>query len=296
MVGYPFFLATYPPITDLPLQGTDTSILRHYFDPAYHFREQFELHFLEMPYATQYFLGAFFALFLSIAWATKLTAAIMLLLLPAGLAVLFHGMKKSPLWGVLGLGFVWCSLTHWGFLNFMAAIGLFAMCAGLTLLVVNRPTRSRRIWLGVTLAAIFVTHFYRFPFALATVVGITVIMYPSTRKWKPVLPPLAAAMMDWPAYYLVPVLGVHFVLTHRPREWPCRIPEYLFSAFVGPEETEVATEMLFVVGGLFVLTAGLSFAGADIEAAISARCGGAQVSPIPSFWARRSCWPISFSP
>jgi hypothetical protein len=261
VIGYPFFLATYPPITDLPLHGTDTSILRHFFDPAYHFREQFELHFLEMPYATQYFLGAFFAVFLPITWATKLTAAMMLLLLPAGLAVLFHGMKKSPLWGVLGLGFVWCSLTHWGFLNFLGAIGLFTMCAGFTLLVLDRPTRSRQIWLGGTLAAIFVTHFYRFPFALATVVGIAVVMYPATRKWKPLLAPLAAALTLFGLWLLVKKSGLSGsigpIALHRERL--AEIPEYLFSAFVGPEESEAATEMLWLVGGLFVLTAGLFF-------------------------------------
>ena len=40
----PFVVARYPPMTDLPFHAAQTSILRHYSDPAYHFREQFELH------------------------------------------------------------------------------------------------------------------------------------------------------------------------------------------------------------------------------------------------------------
>jgi 4-amino-4-deoxy-L-arabinose transferase-like glycosyltransferase len=29
-----------------------------------------------------------------------------------------------------------------------------------------------------------------------------------------------AAITDWPAYYLAPVLGIHFLLTRRPKQWP----------------------------------------------------------------------------
>src|SRR3954447_5271617 len=88
VVAYPFTVVTYPPITDLPFHAASTSIVRHYFDPAYHFHEQFELHFLTVPYATMYLLGALFALFMPIVWATKLMAIVLLALLPIGLAVL----------------------------------------------------------------------------------------------------------------------------------------------------------------------------------------------------------------
>jgi hypothetical protein len=263
VIGYPFSLATYPPITDLPIHASDSSIVRHYFDPAYHFREQFELHFLELPYAAQYFLGAFFALFFPITWATKLTAAVMLALLPAGLAVFFHGMKKSPLWGSLGLGLVWGSLTHWGFLNFMGAIGLYAMSAGFTLLLLDRPSRARQIGLAATLAAIFFTHFYRFPFALVTVVGITGLMYPATRRWKPVLLPLGAALALFGAWWLFfkrsGLSGPMGRLSlHRGRL--AQIPGDLFNSFAGPRESVVEKEMFWVALGLFGLTAVLFFA------------------------------------
>src|SRR5262249_54421274 len=113
---------------------------------------------------------------------------------PCGLAVFFYGMRKSPLWGLLGLAFVWSLLTHWGFLNFMAAIGLFAMVAGFTLLVLDRPSVKRQVGLGLSLLAVFLTHIYRFPFAIAVVVGITIVMYPAPRRFKGVLIPLAAAL------------------------------------------------------------------------------------------------------
>src|SRR5215475_10297420 len=82
VVVYPFFVTTYPPITDLPFHAAETSILRHYLDPTWHFREQFTLQFFQAPYASMYVVGWFFSLFLPIAVATKLMAITMLGLMP----------------------------------------------------------------------------------------------------------------------------------------------------------------------------------------------------------------------
>src|SRR5690349_3465776 len=135
VIAYPFTLVHYPPITDLPFHASETSILRHYFDPRFHFREQFSFHPLEVPYLSMYGLGVLFALGCSIATATKMMAIVMLALVPIGLSVLFYGMNKDPLWGLAGLSLVWCTVTQWGFLNFMGAIGLYAMSVGYALLV-----------------------------------------------------------------------------------------------------------------------------------------------------------------
>ena len=59
VVVYPFLVVTYPPITDLPFHAAETSIFRHYFDPAWHFREQFTLHPFDAPYLSMYLVGRF---------------------------------------------------------------------------------------------------------------------------------------------------------------------------------------------------------------------------------------------
>ncbi len=246
-LGYPFFVTTYPPITDLPFHGAQTSILRHYFDPAWHFEEQFTLHPIEVPYVSMYALGVLFSMVMPIAWATKATAFVMLLLLPTGLAVLFHGMKKSPLLGLMGLGLAWGNLTHWGFLNFMGAIGLFAMAVGFTLLLVDRPSRSRSIGLALTLLAVFFTHIYRFPFALLSVVGAAVIVYPATRRLKPVLLPLVPSIMVFAVWRLVRQqdLAAETKIGFAP-ERVAEIPQHLFNVFfakAGVEEAEIVSRM-----------------------------------------------------
>src|SRR5262249_45085080 len=160
----PFLVVRYPPMTDLPFHAAQTATLHHYGDPAYHQREQFEIHALAVPYISMYALGSLLMYVMPVVAAVKVAAALMLALLPAGLAVMFHGMKKSPLLGLLGLGLVWCGLSHWGFLNFVGALGLFAMVVGETLLVVDRPTATRQWALALTLVALFFTHIFRFPF------------------------------------------------------------------------------------------------------------------------------------
>jgi len=261
VVAYPFTVVTHPPITDLPFHATEVSIVRHYFDPAYHFREQFELHFLSAPYATMTLLGAFFALFMPVTAATKLMAVVMLALLPGGLAVLFYGMKKSPLWGILGLAFVWSLLTHWGFLNFVGAIGLFAMVAGLTLVVLDRPSIRRQVALGLSLFAVFLTHIYRFPFAIAVVVGITICMYPATRRFKGVVAPLAASLALYGLWSLVrsAAMGgsIGPISVHKERLG--EIKDHLFGAFVGTEELTLATQILWAFVWLFIASAVLFF-------------------------------------
>ena len=148
-----------------------------------------------------YAVGALFMLFLPPVAATKAAAAVMLALLPAGMAVLFWGMKRSPLLGVLGLGLAWCNLAHWGFFNFLGALGLFCMAAGLSLRLVDRPTRGLQIALALTLVALFFTHIFRFPFALCAVLGAAIVAYPATRRLRPALLPLAPALLLFVAWY-----------------------------------------------------------------------------------------------
>jgi hypothetical protein len=193
-IAAPFAAARYPAMTDLPFHAAQTGTLRHWLDPSFHQQDQFELHPLEVPYLSMYAIGAALMLVFRMMIAVKIAAAVMLALLPAGLAVLFHGMKKSPLLGLLGLGLAWSSLTQWGFLNFMGAIGLFAMATGITLMLVDKPTRGRQIALGLTLVALFFTHIFRYPFALCAVVGTAVVMYPVTRRIRPIVAPLLPAI------------------------------------------------------------------------------------------------------
>ena len=258
VIAWPFTQAHYPPITDLPFHAAASSILRHYFDPAFHFREQFIVEPLKAPYWTIHGVAALLSFFMPIAAATKVTAVILLGMLPAGLAVMFHGMKKSPLLGLLGLPFVWNTLTHWGFINFMGALGLFAAVVGFTLMVVDKPTRNRQIGLAVTLFAVFATHIFRFPFALAAVVGTAIVMYPATRRIRPIIAPLLPSLVVLVAWMVVrekelSSQGMEPLRVHMERF--AEVRGFLFGAFNDPTELRLADRMYWLVGGALVVCA-----------------------------------------
>jgi hypothetical protein len=283
VIVYPFAAGTFPPITDIPFHAAETAILRRYGDPAWHFREQFSLNLFDAPYVSMYVVGLLFALIFPIVTATKAMTIVMLALMPIGLSVMFYGMKKSPLWGLLGLGLVWCTLTHWGFLNFMGAIGLFAMAVGFTLLALRRPTRLRIIGLSATLLAIFFTHVYRFPFAVAAVVGTTLVMYPATRRVRPVMAPLAIALGVFAIWRVfrratlgssVEGLGLHWDRVHE-------IPGHLFGSYVVPTEQELATRMMWITVALFGMTTVLFFAQGRYKNPGRPRWWGIGVTLIP---------------
>lgn len=201
VVAFPLMVTRWAPMTDLPFHTANTSILRHYFDADFHYREQFDIRPIGIPYISTYAIGALL-MFVMPSWmAAKVAAAVMLAMLPVGLAVMFHGMKKSPLLGLAGLPFVWNFLTHWGFLNFVGAIGLFCLAIGLTLLLLDKPSFRRQVHLCAVLVLLFFTHIFRFPFALFGIVGTAIVMYPATRRFWPIVPPLVLPLALFGAWF-----------------------------------------------------------------------------------------------
>jgi hypothetical protein len=195
VIAAPLFPSRYVPMVDLPFHAASGATFAHYADPSYHLKEQFTLHPLEVPYMSMYAIVAALVLVLPMEIAVKIAVACMLLLVPLGLAVLFCGAKKSPLLALLGLPLCWGNLTHWGFLNFVGALGLFAMAIGAAMLVIDRPTRPRRVGLALALVALFFTHIFRFPFAIAAVVGTAVVLWPAKRRVLPLALPLLPALL-----------------------------------------------------------------------------------------------------
>ncbi|WP_437631546.1 hypothetical protein [Sorangium sp. So ce854] len=285
VIAVPLAVVRYPPMTDLPFHAAQTAVFRHYLDPAWHFREQFTLQPLAVPYMSMYALGALLMLVLPPVAAVKVAAAAMLALLPAGLAVLFHGLKRSPLLGALGLVVVWCNLTHWGFLNHMGALGLFAMVVGLTLLLVDRPSRGRQIALALALVALFFTHVFRFPFALAAVVGAAIVVFPATRRLRPIALPLAPSLALFAVWLAVRTDTLHAEPFAPALHWERlgEIPSLLFTSFTDPAEAAAARRAArLVLAALLVCAAGAAARLAGIGAAAQPAPSPAGASPAPA--------------
>jgi hypothetical protein len=161
-------------------------------------------------------------------------------------------MRKSPLLGLFALPFVWCDLTHWGFLNFVGAIGLFTLSIGLTLRLLERPSRGLSLGLAAVLLALFFTHIFRFPFAIAGVVGTALVMAPATRRFRPILLPMVPSLALFAVWLAIRPsslsadMGPLSIHSERLKEFP----GYLFGGLGDPKETTAVAGVWRIFAGV----------------------------------------------
>jgi hypothetical protein len=254
VIGAPFWAAEYPMMTDFPFHTASASIFRHYLDRGWHFHEQFVFQLFSVPYVTFYALAAIFMLVLPPLVATKLAAALMLSLLPAGLMVLCWGLRKSPLLGLWGLVPVWGAVTHWGFINYVAALGLFAMALGLALRLAEQSSPKLQGLLVAVLILLFFTDVFLFPSTMVALLVVALAMNRRVDSLRGLIVPAAVAgalFVTWWATRPDPMGAATGWL--RPPDFG-RLTEagrYAFDIFVGDDDTE----MFRRTGLLFALTA-----------------------------------------
>ncbi|MGE0323870.1 MAG: hypothetical protein AB7K71_09895 [Polyangiaceae bacterium] len=236
---YPFCLVRYPPITDLPFHAANTSILRHYSDPAFHFRDQFYIDPLSAPYMLQYLVGAGLSFILPMHVAVKVTCVLLLGCLPLGLGLLFRGLGKPSFMGLIALGLAYSTLTHWGFISHIAALGCFAGSLGAAMLLFEGGTARQcklRAWLlgGMLLLTLF-SHVYRYAFALVGVLIVAAVAKRSGRALREfrllllaLLPSLSLFLVFW--FRRDHVTGAELLLEWAP-ERMTELPAHLFGGF-----------------------------------------------------------------
>lgn len=180
----PLLVAHYPLSIDFPTHVNQGAILRHYFDPAFHFREQFAFKpFFTNPNYSAELLTAGFSFILPIHLAGKWALFLLLLLLPAGVVITLRAMGKSIYWSLATVPLMWGTFTHWGFINFVPAIGLAVAVVGLTMMLAERPTVFRLSCLITVLMSVYITHIALVPFAIASLVLVGLISRKTKRFW-----------------------------------------------------------------------------------------------------------------
>jgi hypothetical protein len=254
VVGAPFWAADYPMMTEFPFHTASSSVFRHYSDAGWHFHEQFVFQLLAVPQVTLYALSAIFMVVLPPIAATKLAAGLLMALLPIGLMVLCWGLRKSPLLGLWGLVPVWGVLAHWGLVDFLAALGLFAMALGLGLRLVDRPSVKLQGLLIAVLILLFFTQAYRLPFALTMLVVVGVVMRRHVESVRGLVIPIGVAGALLLAWSLTRAeLFVPTIQWIWPPVWNRMLDTgaYTSDIFIGDEDVE----MFRRTGLLLALTA-----------------------------------------
>ncbi len=259
----PLTAVHYPPMTDLPMHAAVTSALRHWFDPAWHFQDQFELQPLRAPVLTIYALGAALALILPIAVAVKAATAVALATLPAGLAVLCKGLKKPPAMGIAAAGLAWGTFTDWGFVNFIGAVGLTLMGVGITFMVAERPTRGRLVGLAIVSLLVFFTHVSRMPTYLVCVAFALAVMRPGVRALRMAAAAVAPSVLLLLPWWVVrPITQQGSVSFHFDASRGAKIADWLLHGFRGPEERSILGTLACIVMGIAVYSVAVRIVGA----------------------------------
>jgi hypothetical protein len=262
----PFFVVRYPPMTDLPMHAAITSAFRHWRDPAWHFQDQFELQLFAAPTLTLYVLGALLAVVLPITWAVKLATAASLSLLPIGLAVYCRGLHKNPTMGVAAAFFAWGTFTHWGFISYLAGLGLTLMGVGLTFMVLERPTRTRTVLLAVVTVMLFFTHVSELPPCLVAVAIVTIAMAPIAPSIRPVLVAVLPSIGLFAGWWIVRPRSLtgEITMTLDPSR-VARIPDWLFRGFHVTTEVSLLSTMVGILVAVSVYSVLISAYAARVR-------------------------------
>ena len=236
-VVMPFFICRFPPLTDFPFHAVGSSILRHHGDSAFGFEQQFELTPLSVPYCSLYVLGAFFMLFLDTVVASKLAAAVLLSAVPIGVGTLSWGLRKSPWLGLAGAPLVWGHLTHWGFINFVSAIGIYLAIVGLSLRALAEPKRRTTVLLVLSVVLLHFTHVFRVPFALLSMGLVVACLYPATRRVFPVALAMGVSATLFASFWFLKPGGLYAAPAFDPALGRLLdLPKYVFDSFDDPWE------------------------------------------------------------
>lgn len=238
-VGMPFLVCRFPPLTDFPFHAVGSSIVRHHGDPAFGFERQFDLTPLSVPYCSLYVLGAFFMLFFDAVVATKLAATVLLSAVPIGLGTLAWGLRKSPWLGLTAAPLVWGHLTHWGFINFVSAIGIYMAVVGLSLRALTEPKRRTTGLLVLSVVLLHFTHVFRVPFALLSMGLVLVCLYPVTRRVFPVVLAIGVSGALFTSFWLLKPATLYAAPSFDPAVGRLLdIPRYVFDSFNDPWERQ----------------------------------------------------------
>jgi hypothetical protein len=198
MVLIPFFVVTFPPITDLPQHLAQIRLLGEALaDPDGPYRIQWWT-----PYSLLYALLALFGAIAPPLWAGRLVAAFIALLWVATAHALAANRGRSPLAAVLASLFVFCNVMYWGFLNFAIGWPMFAAWILLTSREVRRP--SQVLLLAAMGVVLYATHALWLLAAVAWVGIISVAeLAQGLRGGRRALRPLLSPLI-WRAGALVP--------------------------------------------------------------------------------------------
>jgi hypothetical protein len=153
----PVWIASYPPMVDLPQHAAQVAMLRNLHDPSFSFGGLFQINWFT-PYLFGYM--AIYALtpLLGIVAACKLVISAALAGLPVSTSLLMKETGADRKWALLTIPAMYGFAYGWGFLNFLVAAPVGLIFLAFVMRHVRKPNWVTSVWLAIFAVLLFFCH------------------------------------------------------------------------------------------------------------------------------------------
>lgn len=212
----PVWIATYPPMTDLPQHAAQVTLLRALHDPHFAYANLFQTNWLT-PYLSGYLLIYVLAPIVGIVFACKIVISLALAALPLSTALVIGETGIDTYWALLAIPALYGINYHWGLLNFIVATPAGMIFLWLMKRHLRAPGLKSLLFLALLINALFFCHALICLFFGMIAAGCTLLEKKTFKDRMKCLAPLAAVL---------PVMGLWFLkasasplVSHRSIGW-----------------------------------------------------------------------------
>lgn len=159
----PLALVRFFPMIDTPEQVTVVASLRHWFDPAWHVREQYVLELGKSQYLLYHVVGAAIALLpIGAEAANRVLLVAVGLAFPYSARALLRALGRDERLALFACAAFWSRPLIYGFLPYVASTPAVVYALALVVRQAHAPTRARAVALSIAGVALFFLHVHAF--------------------------------------------------------------------------------------------------------------------------------------
>jgi hypothetical protein len=197
------WIPKYLPLSDLPQHAAQISIWKHIDDPAYGFRDVFELQYFS-PYLLGYGLARLFAELFSVLVALKLVLTLSVLGLPWSLWRLLEASRGDRWWSLVGFPLAFGYSFLWGFFSYIVALPLGVLYLAFVVESARSFSTRRAVLLAAFTTLLFGAHLIVFALCGLSAAALLALSAKSLRDALVRLWPLAVGAvvaLTWMSRY-----------------------------------------------------------------------------------------------
>jgi len=153
----PVWIATYPPMSDLPQHAAQVTLLRALHDPHFAYAGLFHTNWLT-PYLSGYLLIYLLSSLVGIVFACKIVIALALAALPLSTALMMRETGVDTYWALLTIPAMYGFSYHWGLLNFIVATPVGMVFLWLMRRYLRAPGLKRSLGIALLINVLFFCH------------------------------------------------------------------------------------------------------------------------------------------